>query len=216
MSQAAIYLHEPLSAPRIGGIAIAMAMHVVAFMLLMAPMSYAPPVADVQEDIIVPVFDEPEKIKETEPVPINVITKQEVMPLIKTPTAAPKPEVPPIIFAEGGVNDTPYSPPQAEHFGDVIAPPSGPISLSTEFAPAPKYPIASLRNGEEGTVLLLVKVGADGMPIDATIKKSSGHRELDKNAMKHVLATWRFYPAMHQGMAIPALALVPVNYTINE
>ena len=42
------------------------------------------------------------------------------------------------------------------------------------------------------------------------------YRELDKNAIKHVLETWRFHPAIHQGVAIPAMALVPVNYKIDR
>lgn len=219
MSQALIHLTEPLSPPRIGGIATAMAMHVAAFMLLMAPMSYVPPMADVEEQIFVPDYDEPKKIKIPDPVPID--KKIEIKPvevlIVQKQTIVPV-DIPPIVFNEGNANDTPYfeTPTRGEATEPFTAPPSGPISLSTEYAPAPKYPPLSIRNGEEGTVLLLVKVGADGRPIDASIKKSSGYRELDKNAMKHVLATWRFHPAMYQGIAIPALALVPVNYKINE
>ncbi len=219
MSQALIHLNEPLSPPRIGGIATAMAMHVAAFMLLMAPMSYVPPVADFQEQTVFPTFDEPKKIKIPDPVPID--KKQEIKPvvalIVQKQNIAPV-DIPPIVFNEGGANDTPYfePPTTGETTLPFVGPPSGPISLSTEYAPAPKYPPLSIRNGEEGTVLLLVKVGADGRPIDASIKKSSGYRELDKNAMKHVLATWRFHPARHQGIAVPALALVPVNYKISE
>jgi periplasmic protein TonB len=216
MSQAAtVLLNEPLSAPRIGGIAAALAIHVAALMLLMAPMTYVPPAVDAEP--IMTLFEDvkPPEITIPPPLPIAVTAKPLVVPLVRTPTVAPEIKTPPLILAQGGENDIPYFEPKTEHFGEVIAPPSGPISLSTEFAPAPKYPALSLRNGEEGIVLLLVKVGADGLPIEATIKKSSGYRELDKNALKQVLATWRFHPAMFQGIAIPALALVPVNYTIN-
>lgn len=217
MSQAVITLNEPLSPPRIGGIAAALAIHVAAMMMLMAPLSYTPPLKDVEEQVLTvidtikpPVIELPKPPKPTE------LPKPEVVQLLKAPTTVTKPDIPPVVVVDGGENDIPYTEPTTDVVGPVIAPPSGPISLSTEYAPAPRYPPLSLRNGEEGTVLLLVKVGADGKPIDVSLKKSSGFRELDKNAMKHVLATWRFHPAMHQGIAIPALALVPINFKIDQ
>lgn len=217
MSHAITLLNEPLSPPRIGGIAAALAIHVAALMLLMAPMTYAPPLPKSEEVYIVPDYDEPKKIELPEPPPVDIKVKEKPVEatLVKQQTVAP-PDTPPIIFTEGAENDVPYIETQVEKIGTEIGPPSGPISLSTEYAPSPRYPALSLRNGEEGTVLLLVKVDATGKPIDVELKKSSGYRELDKNAMKHVLATWRFHPAMHQGIAIPAMALVPVNYKIDQ
>ena len=216
MSQALTHLNEPLSPPRIGGIATAMAMHVAAFMLLMAPMSYVPPLAETEEVTIVPEMLPEKEIEKTKPyIERKLEIKPIEVPIVQKQTIAP-PVIPPIVVDQGGANDIPYEAPVGEIVSPVIDQPSGPISLSTEYAPAPRYPTLSLRNGEQGTVLLLVKVDATGKPIDVTLKKSSGYRELDKNAMKHVLATWRFHPAMHQGIAIPALALVPVNYTINQ
>ncbi|MEO8000308.1 MAG: TonB family protein [Arenimonas sp.] len=218
MSQAVIHLNEPLSLPRIGGIAAALAVHVAALMMLMAPLSYVPPMVDSSEQIVLPDYEKPKDIPIPRPVPIErkLEVKPTLVPIVQKQTFTP-PVTPPLVLTEGGVNDDAYVlPPLADGLGETTEPPSGPISLSTEFAPPPKYPALSLRNGEEGTVLLLVKVGADGRPIDVTLKKSSGYKELDKNAIKHVLATWRFHPAMHQGIAIPALALVPVNYTINQ
>ncbi len=216
MSQAVIHLNEPLSPPRIGGIAAALAIHVAALMMLMAPMSYTPPMKNAEEQVLT-VFEtiKPKPIEIPQPPKPTQLPKPEVVQLVKAPTTITKPDIPPVVVIDGGENDIAYTEPVTDIVGPVIAPPSGPISLSTEYAPAPKYPVMSLRNGEEGTVMLLVKVGADGLPIDVSLKKSSGFRELDKNAMKHVLATWRFHPAMHQGIAIPALALVPVIYKIN-
>lgn len=215
MTQALIHLNEPLSPPRIGGIAAALAIHVAALMMLMAPMTYAPPLP-VAEEPVVTIFETIKPPVPVTPPPVTPIQKQkiEVVPIVTAPVIT-SPVIPPIVVDQGGANDVQYVVPTGDLVVPAIDPPSGPISLSTEYAPAPKYPPLSIRNGEEGTVLLLVKVGADGRPIDASIKKSSGYRELDKNAMKHVLATWRFHPAMQQGIAIPAMALVPVNYKIN-
>lgn len=216
MSHAIHVLNEPLSPPRIGGIAAALAIHVAALMLLMAPMTYAPPLPETEDPIIIN-WDPIKPIEPVTPPPPQPAQPQkpEVVPLTNTQVIIP-PVTPPVIVENGGVNDEQYVPPIGDEIGPTISPPSGPISLSTEYAPSPRYPALSLRNGEEGTVLLLVKVDATGKPIDVELKKSSGYRELDKNAMKHVLATWRFHPAMHQGIAIPAMALVPVNYKIDQ
>ncbi len=218
MSHAIYVLNEPLSPPRIGGIAAALAIHVAALMLLMAPMTYAPPLP-ITEKTDITFLDPIAPPKPTLPPPViqPVKIKPEVVPLVNTAVPTVKTDPPPFIVENGGVNDEQYvDQPIGDNIGVIIAPPSGPISLSTEYAPSPRYPALSLRNGEEGTVLLLVKVDATGKPIDVELKKSSGYRELDKNAMKHVLATWRFHPAMHQGIAIPAMALVPVNYKIDQ
>ncbi len=216
MSHAIHVLNEPLSPPRIGGIAAALAIHVAALMLLMAPMTYSPPLPDDEEREIT-VWEPIKPIAPVIPLPPQPIqkVKPEVVPLTNTQVVTP-PVTPPIIVENGGANDEQYIPPMGLEIGPLITPPSGPISLSTEYAPAPRYPALSLRNGEEGTVLLLVKVDATGKPIDVELKKSSGYRELDKNAIKHVLETWRFHPAIHQGVAIPAMALVPVNYKIDR
>ncbi len=217
MSLASIHLDEPLSPPRIGGIAAALAVHVAALMMLMAPMTYAPALPEADE----PTVTVWEPVKPVDPVipqpPPQLIQKEkpELVPVVNTQPVAP-PADPPVIYDKGGQNDTQYVDTIGDKVDPVIPPPSGPIRLSTEYAPSPNYPIAALRNSEQGTVLLLVMVDATGKPIDVQLKKSSGYRELDRNAIKHVLATWRFHPAMHQGNAIPALALVPVEYIIPE
>ena len=216
MSQAVIHLNEPLSPPRIGGIAAAMAIHVAAMMMLMAPLSYTPPASEPELQIVIPdivpvkdipipkpPIDKPMPI--TKPMPVPVLPKQDVV----------KTDPPPLVVNNGSELDYPVGPTQTGEETTPFVPSSEPISLSTEYAPAPQYPAVSLRNGEHGTVLLLVMVGADGKPMQVTLKKSSGFRELDRNAVKHVLATWRFHPAMQNGVAIPALALVPVNYKLD-
>jgi len=217
MSHAIHVLNEPLSPPRIGGIAAALAIHVAALMMLMAPMTYAPSLPVEEEVYIVPEDIKPKEPVIPPPPPTDPKPKLTTVEVKLVPTQIISPPVnPPLVIEHGGANDTPYIEPVGTQIEAVIAPPSGPISLSTEYAPSPRYPALSLRNGEQGTVLLLVKVDATGKPIDVELKKSSGYRELDKNAMKHVLATWRFHPAMHQGIAIPALALVPVIYKIDQ
>jgi periplasmic protein TonB len=220
MSQTTLVLNEPISPPRIGGVAMAIAFHIVAFMLLMVPLSYAPAEVELDGPPILVDSVKPKEIKEPPPPPppnLKLVENKPnpTPPVLSTPT--PPQNVPEVVYNDANTMSIPYTPTQevSEPVIPYVAPPSGPISLSTEFAPAPKYPPMSLRNGEEGTVILLVRVDAMGRPIEITIQKSSGFRDLDRAAKKHVLDTWRFHPAMHQGSAISALALVPVDFKIN-
>lgn len=96
--------------------------------------------------------------------------------------------------------------------------PSGPIEagqLQYLSSPAPSYPAAALRAGQQGTVLLRVLVGTDGRPAEVSVQTSSGHRVLDLAARSQVLRSWRFQPAMQNGQAVQAYGLVPVSFSLN-
>jgi TonB family protein len=88
--------------------------------------------------------------------------------------------------------------------------------LKPKYNPPPNYPRQSLIYNQQGVVVLLLKVGADGTPIEAKVMKSSGFPILDENAKRHVLAKWRFYPAMEQGVPISAYVLAEQIYNINN
>ena len=81
--------------------------------------------------------------------------------------------------------------------------------------PAAPYPIAALRNGESGTVMLRVTVGPDGVPYGIAVARSSGSRILDRAAMGAV-KSWRFNPAMRNGQPVPATVQIPVSYNLGD
>lgn len=89
-------------------------------------------------------------------------------------------------------------------------------TIAYETATAPAYPIAALREGVQGTVLLRVLVDATGKSVQVLVLKSSGSRELDNAARDHVLAAWRFHPAQRNGHAIQAWAQVPVKFSLGN
>ncbi|WP_430541422.1 energy transducer TonB [Xanthomonas euvesicatoria] len=96
--------------------------------------------------------------------------------------------------------------------------PSGPVEagqLQYLSSPAPSYPAAALRAGQQGTVVLRVLVGTDGRPAEVSVQTSSGHRVLDLAARSQVLRSWRFQPAMQNGQAVQAYGLVPVSFSLN-
>ena len=78
-------------------------------------------------------------------------------------------------------------------------------------APAPRYPVDALRNGESGTVVLRVDVGADGVPTQVEVAKSSRSRSLDRAATEAV-RRWRFRPAQRNGQPVAGSVQVPVAF----
>lgn len=81
--------------------------------------------------------------------------------------------------------------------------------------PAPSYPAQALRNGESGTVLLRVHVGADGVPYDVDLVQSSRSRALDR-AASDAVRRWRFQPAMRGGQPVPGEVQVPISFNADR
>jgi protein TonB len=89
-------------------------------------------------------------------------------------------------------------------------------TIAYESATPPAYPLQALRAGTQGTVTLRVLVDRNGKPVEVLIARSSGSRLLDDAARAHVLAAWRFHPAMRDGRAIEAWAMVPVRFDLHR
>jgi protein TonB len=81
--------------------------------------------------------------------------------------------------------------------------------------PEPKYPSLSRRLGEEGKVLLRVRVTPDGRAATVDIEKSSNFDRLDEAARQSV-AHWRFVPARRGDEAIEATVIVPVVFRLDN
>jgi len=64
----------------------------------------------------------------------------------------------------------------------------------------------------EGTVVLMVIVGADGLPRDIRVTRSLGHG-LDEEAIKAV-KKWKFKPGTVQGRAVPVQINVVANFRL--
>ena len=76
---------------------------------------------------------------------------------------------------------------------------------------APSYPPEALRNGERGTVVVRISVGADGVPVDVGIERSSRSRELDRAALD-AARRWRVRPAASGGQGSQGDVLVPFEF----
>jgi protein TonB len=204
---------------RVAAIAAAIALHAAALLMLLMPMA-APQIAVVAK----PYKPEVRIIDKERPKPVEVVpvVQQQVQPrqptqAVPVPPTVTAPIVETAVIVDNGT--VPAIDVAIEPAGDIAGPvvSGGPLPSATlEYvrAPAPRYPIAALRDRAEGTVMLRVLVDTDGTPIDVLIEKSSGNRDLDREARQHVLKTWRFKPAMQDGQAVQAYGLVPIDFTL--
>lgn len=200
---------------RSSAISVTLAAHALAALLILAPPAMEPiekrPATSVEPIVLIP-----EKKEE----PVIPVEKLEVKPFVPKPTPVPRPETtatPPVVTEEA----TPMSLPEP------VAPPApdpGPVAI-TETAPtalgygagmkAVAYPRDAIRKREEGTVMLRVKIGMDGVPLEAVVETSSGHLSLDRAAREAVMK-WRFTPGTRNGQPYIAWGLVPIAFKLNE
>jgi len=119
--------------------------------------------------------------------------------------ATPAHEEPAVRLGEGGDPGT----------GLVRGPnviPAGPDSKVHNKPPV--YPEQAARRGEQGRVLLLAHVGADGSTIAVDVVESSGYDLLDR-AAHDAVAKWRFRPAMADGQPVDSEMPVEINFDLN-
>jgi protein TonB len=80
--------------------------------------------------------------------------------------------------------------------------------------PQLNYPPKAKRRHEEGMVLVLVLVGADGLAKDARVYRSSGHPMLDDAALDAVFNAL-FRPQIENGVARAVRIIVPINFSLS-
>jgi len=89
------------------------------------------------------------------------------------------------------------------------------IRARVQGNPKPEYPAASRQLGEEGRVVLNVRVSASGTVEQVSIQTSSGHPRLDQAALKAVKA-WKFIPASRGGETVADSVTQPVNFSLED
>lgn len=94
-----------------------------------------------------------------------------------------------------------------------------PVSLPSTDAdylnnPAPPYPRASRRMGEQGTVVLRVFINTEGRAEQAEIRTSSGYTRLDEAALETV-KRWRYVPGKRAGVPEPMWFNVPIRFVLD-
>ena len=77
----------------------------------------------------------------------------------------------------------------------------------------PNYPPEERRRGIEGTTVLIVSIDASGGVLDVEVEKSSGNRNLDREAVK-AAKRWRFNPETRDGKKVASRVRVPVDFVM--
>jgi protein TonB len=105
--------------------------------------------------------------------------------------------------------------------GATAAVASEPVDLGGRLAVGcperipPTYPNLSRRIGEQGKVVLRVQLNERGLVTSVSVFASSGSRRLDEAALAAV-RQWRCNPARRDGAPVPAVALQPIDFKLEE
>ncbi len=197
------------------------AINLLAFGLLMMPLSMPPP-AIVDEPshnpVVRPITREPEIVDIVPPQqPRPATTQKQVRPRIAAAQPSEVTSTP--VTVDSGTEVA------IETSTDVAGPTESitpaytgpaPMQLEYQLVPAPTYPRRALQQRLTGTVLLEVLVGLDGRPLEVKVAQSSGHRELDEAARAQVLKRWSFQPATKNGQAVQAIGMVPIQFALKD
>ena len=202
---------------RVGGISGSMAIHFAALLLLAIPVAL-PTLRPAAPELSVRWIEAPPPV---EAVPLPAEPEPQPLPrprVTPIPVRVPVPEI-----AVDSVMAVPAAPaldrlpatPTAAGIAGPANPAGANVRLDYASTTRPRYPIDSMRRGEEGTVLLRVLVGRDGVPVQIDIARSSGYRQLDRAAREAVLG-WRFRPVQIDGAAVQASGIVPVAFSLQR
>ena len=195
--------------------------------LLHAALVYALLVVSVRNELIVlpsalsvrllPMLEEPTiPAKPLPPPPPKV-------PVRKQPVVQPQPVL--AVATPGAASSFVVEPQPPAPPAQPIAAPPAPVAAPAVLVaarfdadylhnPKPVYPALSRRMGEEGKVLLKVRVSAQGTALDVAISKSSGFPRLDA-AAQDAVARWRFVPARRGDEAVDSSVVVPITFALD-
>lgn len=205
---------------RVGALSGSFAAHAAILLLVALPMT-VPVTRPVVTDIVARWIESPPKPEEfpepppPKPEPHHVV--RATPPPVHVP--APPTDMPVHESLSPPDRSRDLSPPSQDSGATDLPPDIGSGGATQGLAYAspmqPRYPPASVRAHEEGTVTLRVLVDASGVPQRVEIARSSGHPRLDASAKESVERA-RFRPVMRNGVAVPAWGLVPIAFRLAQ
>jgi protein TonB len=200
------FIARPNTARRSSLLSIVIGAHLAIGLLFLTAKTVAPQLFETPliVDMIQPA--EPLKRLESKPLPVS-----------KPQSAAPRSTLPPIEATSSLVPSA--SAPAAAPVA-VAATASETVSQARFDAdyqknPAPAYPPAARRRGEEGRVMLRVQVSAQGAAEQVEIRTSSGSNRLDEAAAATV-SHWKFIPARRGDTPVQSWVLVPIIFKLEQ
>lgn len=150
-----------------------------------------------------PLRPQPQARKNVAPPPVIAAAANTTVPAHFSVAPQPEPVAAPVVQAPPAPAPAPAPAVAARFDADYLQ------------NPKPVYPPMSRRQGEEGKVVLRVRVSAQGLPLAVEVKQSSGFARLDE-AARAAVERWRFVPARQGDEPVEAAVLVPLNFTLNN
>jgi len=174
------------------------------------------PVAPPEPETPPPVKRKSEPKHKPEPAltpvkPQATVKADQPAPVLSLP-AQQAPAESPFTVPGPGPAEVPAAAPQKPQVASVAATPPA-YNAAYLRNPAPRYPLAARRFGEQGTVTLRVLVTAEGLPARVDVEKTSGSVNLDSAAIEAVKG-WRFTPARRGNEAVEGWVLVPIVFRL--
>lgn len=170
----------------------------------------------------------------------RTVVQLTLLPSIAAPAVVPEPQPEPVEKEQRQSQLQPAPSVMEQQAQPETLPASEPVEKVTEAAPVsieqdatmeenkgvtadaiatssfhPTYPRVSRRRGEEGTVILSVKVRANGTVDDVVILQSSGYHRLDEAAISGARQT-PFNPALRFGHAIDSTTELSYTFRLTD
>lgn len=79
----------------------------------------------------------------------------------------------------------------------------------------PEYPVSEIRQGHEGTVLLVLQILPNGRVGEVRIERSSGYEKLDVSAAREA-RKWRMKPGTSDGKTAAMWKKVPIKFQLKN
>ncbi|MBK0062505.1 MULTISPECIES: energy transducer TonB [unclassified Acinetobacter] len=168
-----------------------------------------PPITEKPK--IPPVVEKPKQIEQPKPLPKTVEQPKPVAKAVAQPTPQKVEEA--VVTKEAISEPVHKAVEPVKPVDDNL-----PVTEAKGYAgylsnPAPEYPEQALERGWEGSVILRVKVLADGRPDTISVKQSSGKKLLDNAAIRTV-KQWKFSPALKGKTPVEGWVDVPIHYQL--
>jgi protein TonB len=190
---------------------------------ILAPVKHEVAIEFIKAEVIPPPPIEPPKPPPPPPPKVqHTPPPPQAAPALRTPLAEQNIAASDITVAENTTAAKSTAPVEAAP-APVAPPPAKveePVTEATASAaylnnPKPEYPAAAARMNWGGTVILRVRVLADGRAESVSVKKSSGRKVLDDSAVSAV-QKWTFVPSKRGSTAIDGWATVPIIFNSEQ
>jgi periplasmic protein TonB len=209
---------ETLSVPRIAAVSATLSIHVVAFALLMMPVSM-PDRPYLPETITsVDFLDPPKPEVKPETIALKPLAPSTPLAPQTKPRSSDSQHIDETVISGEASTETATAldtqvsgTTDGDTAVDDVA--GGDVDASTRAQFPIQYPVSALRAMAMGVVWVKVRYDATGTVTEARIHQSSRHRDLDRAALAGV-RKWKINPRQVQGQPVGGESLVEVVFNL--